>query len=60
MANYTAEMFSGDTVLSLAANGTDTEADNIKTFMVNGQAKQNITPLVFGCWKTIDQSIELA
>jgi hypothetical protein len=53
-------MFSGDTVLSLAANGTDTEADNIKTFMVNGQAKQNITPLVFGCWKTIDQSIELA
>lgn len=43
VANYTAEMFGGDTVFSLAANWTDTEVDSVRTFIVSGEEVQNIS-----------------
>ncbi len=43
VANYTAGMFGGDTVFSLAANWTDTQVDSVKTFMIDGNEVQNIS-----------------
>jgi len=43
VANYTAEMFGGDTVFSLAANWTDTQVDDVKTFIIEGEETQNIS-----------------
>ncbi len=43
VANYTAEMFGGDTVFSLAANWTDTQVDDVKTFMIDGEEVKNIS-----------------
>jgi iron complex outermembrane receptor protein len=43
VANYSAEMFGGDTIFSLAANWTDTEVDDVKTFLVNGEQTKNIS-----------------
>ncbi|GAB5381109.1 MAG: hypothetical protein Alis3KO_04560 [Aliiglaciecola sp.] len=43
VANYNAEMFGGDTVFSLAANWTDTQVDDVKTFEVNGEEVKNIS-----------------
>lgn len=43
VANYSADMFGGSTVFSLAANWTDTEVDDVRTFEVNGEETQNIS-----------------
>lgn len=44
VANYSMEMLGGDTVFSFAGNWTDTEVDDVKTFDVNGEQVQNISP----------------
>lgn len=43
VANYSAEMLGGETLFSLAANWTDTEVDDVKTFNVGGEQVQNIS-----------------
>lgn len=43
VANYSQEMFGGDTIYSLAANWTDTEVDSVRTFMVAGEEVKNIS-----------------
>lgn len=43
VANYSADMLGGETLFSLAANWTDTEVDDVKTFNVGGEQVQNIS-----------------
>lgn len=43
VANYSMEMFGGDTKFSLAYNWTNTEVDEVKSFNVNGDNVTNIS-----------------
>ncbi len=43
VANYSMDMFGGDTKFSLAYNWTDTEVDDVKTVIVNGEPTQNVS-----------------
>ncbi|UAA37989.1 TonB-dependent receptor [Paraneptunicella aestuarii] len=43
VANYSMEMFGGDTKFSLAYNWTNTEVDSVKYFSINGELQKNIS-----------------
>ncbi len=43
VANYSMEMLGGDTKFQLAYNWTNTEVDDVRTFMVNGEEVKNIS-----------------
>ena len=43
VANYSMDMFGGDTKFSLAYNWTNTEVDSVKFFSVDGELRKNIS-----------------
>lgn len=43
VANYSTEIFDGETLFSLAANWTDTEVEDVKTFTIDSNSFTNIS-----------------